>query len=260
MPDADDPHPSHTGTDAFRYRQHGTPDGPTVILLSGLFGSHINFERLLPHLTDAYHVVIPELPLFTMPIRELSLQRLVEYCEELIAHLALKDIHLVGNSLGGHIALLYALSNPTQVASLTLSGSSGLYESALGTTLPKRNDLDYLERKIRETFYDGAHATPDLIEAISEMVNDRNKAIRIVATAKSAVRQNLTEKLHQIATPTLLIWGADDNVTPPFIGEQFEELIDNAQLVVLPECGHAAMLEHPQEFARHFTAFVESAS
>ena len=260
MPDADDVPLPITDTDGFRYRAHGPIGGPTVMLLPGLFGSQLNFSRVLPHLDGAYRVITPELPLFDMPIRELSLQRLVEYCEQLIDHLDLADLHLVGNSLGGHIALLYTLANPDRVASLTLSGSSGLYESALGTTLPRRGDLDFLERKIRETFYDSAHVTPEMVESIAEMVSDRNKAIRIVATAKSAVRQNLTEKLHQINTPTLLIWGADDNVTPAFVGEQFEELIDNAQLVIFPQCGHAAMIEYPELFANHLKTFIESVS
>jgi 2-hydroxy-6-oxonona-2,4-dienedioate hydrolase len=97
-----------------------------------------------------------------------------------------------------------------------------------------------------------------LIDDIFSTVNDRSKAIRIVATSKSAIRHNLSDKLHQIKTPTLLIWGKNDIVTPPFVGEKFHELIENSKLMWVDKCGHAPMMEHPILFNRHLEAFLQT--
>ena len=89
------------------------------------------------------------------------------------------------------------------------------------------------------------------------VVNDRNKAIRIVATAKSAIRHNLGDKLHLIKIPVLLIWGKEDSVTPPFVGEKFEELLPDAKLYLIDKCGHAPMMEKPDEFNEILKSFLE---
>jgi 2-hydroxy-6-oxonona-2,4-dienedioate hydrolase len=95
-----------------------------------------------------------------------------------------------------------------------------------------------------------------LIDEIFATVNDRGKALRIVMTSKSAVRNNLSDRLHEIKCPTLLIWGRNDSVTPPFVGEKFHELIQGSQLVWVEECGHAPMMEHPDRFNEILEGFL----
>jgi len=149
------------------------------------------------------------------------------------------------------------LAHPERIASITLTGSSGLFESAFGTAFPKRGDYEYIKRKTGDTFYDPAVATKELVDEVFGIVNDRNKAIRVVATAKSAVRHNLGDKLHKIKTPTLLIWGKQDAVTPPFVAEKFHELISNSRLYFLDQCGHAPMMEKPEEFNDILDGFLK---
>lgn len=158
--------------------------------------------------------------------------------------------------LGGHIALLYALSQPERINSIILTGSSGLFESAMGTSFPKRGDYDFIKKKTESTFYRPEVATKELVDEVFDIVNDRNKAIRVIATAKSAVRHNLGDKLHQIKAPTLLIWGKQDQITPDFVGEKFDELIEDSKLIFIEQCGHAPMMEHPGEFNRHLENFL----
>ena len=143
------------------------------------------------------------------------------------------------------------------MASVTLTGSSGLFESAFGTAFPKRGDYEYIKKKAGDTFFDPAVATKELVDEIFEIVNDRGKAIRVVATAKSAVRHNLGDRLHQINTPTLLIWGKQDAVTPPFVGEKFHDLIKGSKLYFLDQCGHAPMMEKPEEFNQILRGFLQ---
>jgi len=100
-------------------------------------------------------------------------------------------------------------------------------------------------------------ATKELVDEVYDIVNDRNKAIRIIATAKSAVRHNLADKLHQVDVPTLLVWGRDDQITPAFVGEQFQKLIKNSQLIFLDKCGHAPMMEHPKLFNQYLEEFLQ---
>ena len=155
---------------------------------------------------------------------------------------------MLGNSLGGHIALLYVLAYPSNVGSIILTGSSGLFESAFGSSFPKRGNYEFIKNKVEATFHNPDVASKALVDEVFDIVNDRNKAIRIVATAKSAVRHNLGDKLHQIKNPTLLIWGKQDIVTPAFVGEKFNELIENSKLFFVEDCGHAPMMEKPDEF------------
>lgn len=227
-----------------------------LLLLHGLFGALSNFEGILDHFYGTYNVIVPILPIFELPIRKVSVTGLVNYVADFVDYKDYDKVHVLGNSLGGHIALLYVLARPEKVNSVVLTGSSGLFESAMGTSFPKRGDYDFIKKKTEGTFYDPKVATQELIDEVYDIVNDRNKAIRIIATAKSAVRHNLGDKLHQINVPTLLVWGKQDQITPAFVGEKFDELIENSKLVFIDECGHAPMMEHAEEFNRYLGDFL----
>ncbi|MEN0004178.1 MAG: alpha/beta hydrolase [Bacteroidota bacterium] len=231
-----------------------------LMLLHGLFGALSNFEGIIEHFGQKYNVVVPTLPIFDLPIRQVSVTGLVDHVVEFVAHKNFDKVHVLGNSLGGHISLLYALEQPEKVASITLTGSSGLFESAMGTSFPKRGNYEYIKKKTEDTFFSPETASKELVDEVFDTVNDRNKAIRIVATSKSAVRQNLGDKLHQIHAPTLLIWGKQDQVTPAFVGEKFNELIENSRLAFVDQCGHAPMMEHPHIFNSHLEAFLSEVS
>ena len=89
-----------------------------------------------------------------------------------------------------------------------------------------------------------------------EICNNRLQLIRILALAKSAIRNNLGEELGQIKQPTLLVWGKQDTVTPPFVAEEFKKLIPNSELHFVDKCGHAPMMEQPEEFNRILETFL----
>lgn len=232
----------------------------TILLLHGLLGALSNFSGIIEHFGKTHNVVLPLLPIYDMPIRKVGVGGLVDHIEKFVNHKNYDKVHVLGNSLGGHIALLYAMAEPDKIASVTLTGSSGLFESAMGTSFPKRGNYEYIKQKTIDTFYDPAIATKELVDDLFETVNNRNKAIRIVATAKSAVRHNLAEKLHTIKAPTLLIWGKNDKVTPPFVGEKFHELIENSELHFIDKCGHAPMMEHPDTFNKILSSFIDKVS
>lgn len=233
------------------------PGGHVVMLLHGLFGAMSNFKEILNAFGEKYNVVIPILPIYTCPLKEAGLEGLLNYVTDFISVKGYSNINLLGNSLGGHIAQLYTLYNPDNVCSLTLTGSSGLFENTLGkNTFLKRGDYEFIKKNAQETFYDPAVATKELVDEVFDVVNNREKAIRVIATAKSAIRHNLESRLHQIVCPTLLVWGKDDHITPPFVGQKFHELIQNSTLFFLDKCGHAPMMEKPEEFNVHLDTFL----
>lgn len=241
-----------------RYKYIETKGGEeTLVLLHGLFGALSNFEGIIRHFSGKYNVVVPLLPIFELPIRKVSVTGLVDYVADFVEFKNYRKVHVLGNSLGGHIALLYSLAHPQRVSSVILTGSSGLFESAMGTSFPKRGDYEFIRKKTQATFYHPKVASQELIDEVYDIVNDRNKAIRIIATAKSAVRHNLGDKLHQITAPTLLVWGKQDQITPVFVAEKFHELIENSKLIFIDECGHAPMMEHPEQFNNSLENFLQ---
>ena len=241
--------------DKFKYIEEG--EGETLMLLHGLFGALSNFKDLIEYFRKDYKVVVPMLPLFELDIFHTTVNGLAKHVQKFIDLKGYKNIHLLGNSLGGHVALVYVLKNADKIASLTLTGSSGLFENGMGDSYPKRGDREYIRKKTEVTFYDPAMATEELVEEVFQITTSRLKVIKVLALAKSAIRSNLGEELNQIKLPTLLIWGNQDIITPPFVGEEFHKLIPNSELHFIDKCGHAPMMEVPAEFNQILGTFLQ---
>jgi 2-hydroxy-6-oxonona-2,4-dienedioate hydrolase len=86
------------------------------------------------------------------------------------------------------------------------------------------------------------------VDEVFGVVNDRMKGIKTVMLARSAIKHNMLHDLPKILTPTCLIWGKHDNVTPPEVAEDMHKFIPNSDLFWIDRCGHAAMMEKPDEF------------
>jgi pimeloyl-ACP methyl ester carboxylesterase len=238
----------------FEYLEIG--QGEPLLLLHGLFGALSNFSDLVEKFKSTNKVIVPLLPLFDLDILHTSVSGLAKFVTQFIEYKEYDKVNLLGNSLGGHVALVYVLQHPERVNSLILTGSSGLFENAMGDSYPKRGDYEYIKNKTAETFYDPAVATPALVDEVFEITRNRLKVIKIIALAKSAIRNNLGEELNQIKVPTCLIWGKNDTVTPPFVAEEFKKLIPQSELHFIDKCGHAPMMEVPNEFNDILSAFL----
>lgn len=238
----------------FRFLEEG--QGEPLILLHGLFGAMSNFSGLIEHFRKTHKVVVPVLPLLDLDLLHTSVGGLQKFLSKFIDAKGYTDIHLLGNSLGGHVALVHVLKQPEKIKSLILTGSSGLFENGMGDTYPKRGNKDYIRHKTSLTFYDPSLATEELVEEVFEITNNRLKVIKIIALAKSAIRNNLGEELRKIQQPTCLIWGNNDTITPPFVGEEFKKLIPNSELHFIDKCGHAPMMEVPGEFNTILEGFL----
>jgi pimeloyl-ACP methyl ester carboxylesterase len=231
----------------FSYAEAG--EGQPIILLHGLMGTLSNFEGIFRYFPKhGYRVIIPELPIYTLPILKTNVKSLAKFLKEFMDFMKIDKAILLGNSLGGHVALYFTKMNLKNVGGLVLTGSSGLYEKSMGDTYPKRGDYEYIKSKTQEVFYSPEVATKEVVDEIFASVNDRNKVIKTLAIAKSAIRHNMAKDLPDMNTPSCVIWGKNDNVTPPDVAEDFARLLPDADLYWIDKCGHAPMMEHPDTF------------
>ncbi len=230
--------------------------GQVLMLLHGLFGALSNWEAVVSHYSKHFRVIIPLLPIYEMPIKEAGLVGLREFTERFVEMMKLEMMMIMGNSLGGHVGILYTLQNPTKVTKLVLTGSSGLFENTMGGSYPRRGSYDYIRERVAYTFYDPNVASKELVDEVFETTKSIPKCIRIVAIAKSAQRNNLALELHNIKVPTLLVWGLNDTITPPMVGHEFNRLIPNSELMFIDKCCHAPMMEHPKKFNQMVEEFL----
>jgi pimeloyl-ACP methyl ester carboxylesterase len=223
-------------------------EGEVLILLHGLFGALSNWEYVLGKFSSRYKVVIPLMPIYDLPLLGANVDALAKFIHKFLEYKKFGKVTLLGNSLGGHVGLVYTLAHPERVHSMMLTGSSGLYEEGMGGTYPRREDYNYIKERVEYTFFDPKTATKDLVDEVFEVVNNRSKILRILSMAKSAMRHNLRKEIPKITIPVSLIWGANDTITPPEVGNEFHTLFPNSELTFIKDCGHAAMMERPEEF------------
>ncbi len=241
----------------FRYAEAG--EGPAIIVLHGLMGALSNFEATFNHFSNnGYKVLIPELPLYSLPLIKTNVKNLAKFLKEFLEYKKIDSAILLGNSLGGHIGLYFTKHYQEKVSALVLTGSSGLYEKAMGDSFPKRGNYEYIKEKTRAVFYDPEIGTKEMVDDVFEIVNDRSSVIRTLAIAKSAIRHNMANDLPEMKVPVCIIWGKQDTVTPPEVATDFQKLLPNSDLFWIDKCGHAAMMERPEEFNKILQEWLTS--
>ena len=239
----------------YRYIEVG--EGTPIIVLHGLMGGLSNFDSVTRFFSEkGYKIVIPELPIYTMSLLKTNVKSFAKFLHDFIEFKDFKEVILLGNSLGGHIALYHTKHYPKRVKALVITGSSGLYESAMGGGYTKRSDYDVIKKKAQDVFYDPGIATKEIVDEVYVTVNDRTKLIKTLAIAKSAIRHNMAKDLPKMKIPSCIIWGKNDNVTPPEVAEEFNSLLPDSELFWIDKCGHAAMMEHPDEFNQILNAWL----
>lgn len=224
-------------------------EGHPLVLLHGLMGGLSNFDNMISYFSSkGFKVYVPQLPIYDLPVLNTNLTSIAKFVAKFIEDKVGKPATIVGNSMGGHIGLILTLARPDLVHSLCLTGSSGLYEKSFGDSFPRKGDKEYIRKKTQEVFYNPDVATDELVDEVFSVVNDRMKGIKTVMLARSAIKHNMQKDLPHILVPTCIIWGKQDNVTPPDVAEEMDRQIPNSDLYWMDECGHAAMMEKPEEF------------
>ena len=231
--------------------------GNPIILLHGLFGALSNWKTVVNEFSKNHRVIIPKIPLTEIDVKEANLKSLTNFVKKFINKMKLKNFILIGNSLGGHIGLIYTILYPKKVKKLILTGSSGLYENSFGGSFPKRGDYNYINDRVNHTFYNPNILSKKYIDDVFDTLNDNAKCLNIITIARSAQRNNLAKKLYKITCPTLLVWGLNDTITPPSVAHQFHKLIPKSRLKFIDKCCHAPMMESPAKFNQLIKPFIE---
>ncbi len=240
----------------FEYIEEGS--GPPLMLLHGLFGALSNWYSVLKTFREQYTVLIPILPIYRMVQIKPTLEDITDYIERFIEHKGLQGYATLGNSLGGHLAQMLALRRPENTRTMILTGSSGLFEAGMGSTFPRRGDYEYVRERVEFTFYSSETATPELVQEVYEIVNDRHLALRVIQLARGAQRMSMKSHLPDLKMPTCLIWGLNDTITPVRVAHEFHRNIPRSELYFIDHCGHAPMMEQPERFNRLLADFLST--
>ncbi len=232
--------------------------GRPVVFLHGLAGLNEHWEDVVGRVKGRVRCIMLELPLLDLRGDNCSIDG--------ASHLAARFLEqylpgerpvLVGNSFGGHVALRIVLERPDLVGGLVLAGSSGLNERTMVREVLIRPTREWMRRKIAELFHDESTLREADVDRAFTELSDRKRARAMVRLSKTARRDHLGGRIGEIACPTLIIWGRNDIVTPPDAAEEFHRLIRDSRIVWIDRCGHAPMLEKPEEFSHALKAFAD---
>ncbi len=233
----------------------GNKDSANLVFLHGMFGGLSNYDALVEYI-DGYNIYVPSIPLYEMKARKLTFTNLAKWLHSFFKALEIENPILLGNSMGGHLALEYTVQHPDNVSALILTGSSGLQERDFGSTFPRRNDRDYVRQQAAITFYEDDFVTEELMDEIMEVINDRSNLLNVLAIARQTHEYSMEEFLSDIKQEVLLIWGKQDEITPPEVADEFDSRLPNSRLKWIDKCGHAPMMEHPEKFALYLNEFL----
>ncbi|MBN8589228.1 MAG: alpha/beta hydrolase [Rhodothermia bacterium] len=239
----------HKGS--YEYWDEGPEDATALLFLHGMLGDIRNWQdNVLPFTTVGYRVIAPILPCYQLPLRQTHITGLVAWVHDFLAAIGLpKKLILVGNSLGGQVAMFYSRNYPNHTAGMVLSGSAGIRELAMKSEFFRRNDDDFLRMHAGFTFHDAEkHVTPELMAEMKGIITNREQALRLIAMGRSSKNDTVCPFLARLDVPTLLLWGEQDRLTQPDVAEELHQHLPNSTLHFIPECGHAPMIEQPERF------------
>ena len=237
--------------------------GATLLFLHGAQGLS-DHEPGLDELAEHFEVIAPEHPGFGLSdicddvddVSDLALFYL-----DLLDHLKIDTIHVVGQCIGGWIALEMAIYASQRFKSLVLLNSAGIRVK----DAPRGDMFVCSEGDLVNMLFTGAagdawlktwRSTPALEERY-----DRNRAAAARYTwSPRLCNPKLDRWLHRIDTPTHILWSADNRVIPPAYGDALRVLIPGASLSTLSHCAHMAHVEQPKAFADEVTQFIRRAA
>ncbi len=236
----------------------GTPVicGMPVVFLHGLVGLNDHWEPVVAKLKSSLRCVLFEMPLLRLSGEVCCIQGVTALTERYLTEKFGSKCILVGNSFGGHVALRIALNRPDLVGGLVLAGSSGILEKSLVSDLQIRPTRAWLRRKIGELFFDETNMSEADVDRAFAELSGRTGSRAMVKLSRSARRDELRDRIGELAMPTLIVWGRQDVVTPPEAAESFARLIAGSRLEWLDKCGHVPMIEKTEEFAELMLDFI----
>jgi pimeloyl-ACP methyl ester carboxylesterase len=241
--------------------------GEPLMLLHGFGANKDNFVRVAKYLTPNYRVIIPDHLGFGESARpakaDYAPRAQAERLRALARALGMTRLHLGGNSMGGHIALTYAALYPREVASLWLLAPAGVW-SAPPSEVRKRiadtgrnpmivkNEEEFAELVAVVTAAPLPIPRRFLDVLAQERIRNRDLEQRIF---KQLADDSVEQRVRGLATPALIVWGAQDRVLHPASAGILQMLLTRSEVVLMPDVGHVPMLEQPERSALEYLRF-----
>jgi pimeloyl-ACP methyl ester carboxylesterase len=247
--------------------------GPTVILLHGLGGDTTNWALTIPALAKNHHVYVPDQIGFgasDKPLINYRVATLVEFLNGFCKKLGIEKASVVGNSLGGWTAAAFALAYPDKVDKLVLVDAAGYSPEYWGGPKLSREQMlqlnpatpAALKETMKVVFHNPAMITDAFIEQAFAAKLKRNDGYTINQFIESILRNEdyLDGRTKNIKAPVLVVWGREDKLTPPGIGQAFARDIPGAQTFFIDKCGHVPQLECAPAFNAALLKFLAGTS
>lgn len=233
------------------------PGATPLVFLPGLIGTNEHWQLVVERVRHRFACTLFQPPLLKVGGELASTQGWARITSEFLRAFVQRPAILIGSSFGGHVALRTALFSPEMVKGIVLTGSSGMGEKSIISDSQVRATPDWCQRRISELYHDQSHVREsEIMRAFAEL-SDRGNARTMIRLSKSARRDHLTDELHLVKQPTLLVWGKQDIVTPPAAARAFNRCLPNSKIVWFDACGHVPMVEQPALFAEALSAFAD---
>ncbi len=242
--------------------------GESILLLHGFGADKDNWNLFSKYLTKKYHVITPDLPGFGESSKiwsdQYTIAAQVERVHEFGKKIGVKKFHLVGNSMGGLIAGVYAATYPDEILTLGLldpAGVAGREPNEFSRELEKGNNplivesVSEYDKLLDFTFFKPPFMPAPLKSYFAEIAVQRKdfyKKVFIEATPGNQLEAGMA----RIRAKTLILWGDNDRVLSVSSAQVLQEGIQNSKVFILKNCGHMPMLERPEETARHYLGFI----
>ena len=259
------------GDETWHYLEGGPKDAEVVLLLHGFGGNKDNWTRFSKFLTGSYRVIAPDLPGFgesaQHPDWHYSLPPQRSRMNGFTQALGLERFHVVGHSMGGHLAALYTHKYPGQVLSMALFNNAGIVapnESEMQRLLAEGknplivNTLEDFDRLLTIVFYNKPFVPWPVKGVLAQDAIDHAEFNQFIFESyKSDSFSGLEPILSYIENPVLILWGEYDRVLDVSSVKVMRPLLPRVEVVIMKDTGHAPMLERPAETAAHYLAFMD---
>jgi pimeloyl-ACP methyl ester carboxylesterase len=257
--------------DGLRLHVTEAGEGPALILLHGVSATHANWEHTIPAFADRWRVIAPDLPghgRSDKPDAPYTIDFYAGIIRSLGHVLGVPEAIVVGNSLGGQIAIEIALTYPRWTRALVLAAPAGGFGStiralrwAIGTVANPAVLRVTLPLALERCFYDPTQPGCDerrriLAERLAH--EDYPSFARAVTRSLTGAVEAGSQPLHGLVQPTLLVWGREDRFIALSGSRRLMREVPHARLAVIERCGHLPMLERPREFNRAMAEFLRS--
>ena len=258
------------GEETWHYLEGGPKDADVLLMIHGFGGDKDNWTRFARSLTKTHRVIAPDLPGFGEsrwhPNWDYSLFPQRDRLASLVQALGLEQIHLIGNSMGGHLSTLYAYKYPYDVMSLTLLDNAGVvspvqsdFQRALaqGENPLVIRSLDDFDRLLDYAAYEKPFIPWPVKGVLAQRAMERAEENQSIFNAiVSDPSTSLEPLLGQIEIPVLIIWGEHDRILDVSSVEKMQPLLPQAEVVIMEDTGHVPMLERPSDTAVHYLRFL----